>query len=103
MDLRRAVWRELRVAAGMGALLGGMVYFVARSWTGDATVAQCAGLAMFAAVVVSAVLGAVVPLAFRALKIDPAVASGPLITTLNDVFSLLIYFGIAASLLRLWG
>lgn len=103
VDLRRAVWRELRVAAGMGALLGGMVYFVARSWTGDATVAQCAGLAMFAAVVVSAVLGAVVPLAFRALKIDPAVASGPLITTLNDVFSLLIYFGIAASLLRLWG
>lgn len=102
VDLRRTVWRELRVAGGMGALLGALVYLVARSWTGDPAVAQCAGLAMLAAVVASAVLGAVVPLAFRALHIDPAVASGPLITTLNDVFSLLIYFGIAAALLRRW-
>ena len=51
----------------------------------------------------SAVLGAVVPLLFRALRVDPAVASGPLITTLNDVLSLLIYFGIATGLLDLWG
>jgi len=102
VDLRRTVWRELRVAAGMGVLLGALVYLAARTWTQDAAVAQCAGLAMLAAVVVSAVLGAVVPLVFRALRIDPAVASGPLITTLNDVLSLLIYFGIAAALLRLW-
>jgi len=102
-DLRRTVWRELRVAAGMGLLLGGAVYTVARAWIGDETVARCAGLAMLCAIVVSAVLGAVVPLAFRALRIDPAVASGPLITTLNDILSLLIYFGIAAGLMQLWG
>ena len=41
------------------------------------------------------VMGAVVPLVFLRLGIDPAVASGPLITTLNDGLSLLLYFGIA--------
>lgn len=102
-DIRRTVWRELRVAGGMGVILGLLVYFVARLWTDSGAVAQCAGIAMFGAVVLSAVLGAVVPLMFRALRIDPAVASGPLITTLNDVLSLLIYFGIASVVLQwLW-
>ena len=49
-----------------------------------------------AAVVLAAVMGAVVPLVFRRIGVDPAVASGPLITTLNDGLSLLLYFGIAA-------
>ena len=45
-----------------------------------------------AAVVLAAVMGAVVPLVFRRIGVDPAVASGPLITTLNDGLSLLLYF-----------
>ena len=40
-------------------------------------------------------MGAVVPLVFRRLEIDPAVVSGPLITTLNDGLSLLLYLGVA--------
>ena len=54
------------------------------------------------AITLSALLGAVVPLVFRALGIDPAVSSGPLITTLNDVLSLVIYFAIAAAVLQVW-
>jgi len=99
-DIRRTVWRELRVAGGMGVLLGLLVYLVSRLWTDSDVVAQCAGIAMFGAVVLSAGLGAVVPLVFRALRIDPAVASGPLITTLNDVLSLLIYFGTASAVVE---
>jgi magnesium transporter len=57
---------------------------------------------MMSAVVLSAGLGALTPLLFRALGIDPAVASGPLITTLNDVLSLLIYFSIALFALSQW-
>ena len=41
-------------------------------------------------------MGAVVPLVFRRIGVDPAVASGPMITTLNDSLSLLLYFGIVA-------
>ncbi len=47
-------------------------------------------------VVLAAVMGAVVPLVFRRIGVDPAVVSGPLITTLNDGLSLMLYFGIAA-------
>ena len=57
---------------------------------------------MLCAVVLSAGLGALTPLLFRAVGIDPAVASGPLITTLNDVLSLLIYFSIALFALSQW-
>jgi len=56
---------------------------------------------MFAAVVLSTVLGATIHIVFRAGGIDPAVASGPLITTVNDILSLCIYFGVATLLLQL--
>ena len=80
------VGRELRVALGLGGILGVLAWGVASWWTGDVRVGGCVGAAM----------GAVVPLVFRRIGVDPAVASGPLITTLNDGLSLLLYFGIAA-------
>ncbi|HJP32295.1 MAG: magnesium transporter [Candidatus Latescibacteria bacterium] len=100
-EVRRALWREFRVAALMGTFLGLVVFVVAWLWTGGSPVAPCAGVAMFAAVVLSAVLGATIPILFRTFGIDPAVASGPLITTVNDILSLCIYFGVATALLQL--
>ncbi len=94
--------RELRVALGLGALLGLLVLVVAFVWTDDPVVSGSVSLAMLSAVVLSAGLGALTPLLFRAVGIDPAVASGPLITTLNDVLSLLIYFSIALFVLSQW-
>ena len=96
------VLRELGIALGMGTLLAAVVFAVAFLWTGDLLVAGCVGLAMLSAVLFSAGLGAMVPLVFRRVGIDPAVASGPLITTCNDVVSLIIYFGIAVALLSSW-
>lgn len=93
------IGRELRIALSMAALLGVLVFAVAQLWTGSRPIGLCVGLAMFAAIVLSAGLGALIPLLFRSLKVDPAVASGPLITTLNDSISLVIYFGIAFWLL----
>ncbi|MDA0336933.1 MAG: magnesium transporter [bacterium] len=100
-EVRRTLWRELRVAAMTGLLLGSIEFVVAYVWTGGSLVAPCAGIAMSTAIVLSAVLGATIPIVFRALGIDPAVASGPLITTLNDILSLCIYFGVAAALMLL--
>ncbi|MDD3712116.1 MAG: magnesium transporter [Candidatus Izemoplasmatales bacterium] len=51
------------------------------------------------ALIVATLAGAIVPLMINSLKIDPAVASGPFITTINDIFSLLIYFGLASLLI----
>ena len=100
--MRTSVLRELRISLAMGLVLGFLVYAVAGIWVGG-SVGECVGLAMAVAVVVSAGLGATIPLIFRGLGIDPAVASGPLITALNDVLSLLIYFGISFYIIRLWG
>jgi magnesium transporter len=51
------------------------------------------------ALIVATLAGAIVPLLINSLKIDPAVASGPFITTINDILSLLIYFGLASLLI----
>ena len=79
------VWGSLLpgTAASRGALALGMII----------------GGAMFAAICLSATLGVLVPMAFRRVGIDPAVASGPLITTSSDIFSLLVYLGVATALL----
>lgn len=96
------VFREMRIACLMGVLLGILVYIVARVWIGDGVIAACVGLAMLSAIVLSAALGALVPVLFDKLGVDPAVASGPLITTLNDGLSLVLYFCISILLLTLW-
>ncbi len=98
-----AIWRELRIAFPMGLILSLLIFAVTRVWTGMLLMAGCVGLTMFTAIVFSALLGVVIPLLFRRLGVDPAVASGPLITTLNDCLSLGVYFTIAHLLLRAWG
>lgn len=57
------------------------------------------GFALLIAMTVSSFIGTIIPIIFLKLKIDPAVASGPFITTINDVTALLIYYGLAALLM----
>jgi magnesium transporter len=65
----------------------------------DIKVSFTVGLALFVALLVGAVTGAFVPMILRKLKIDPSVASGPFMTTLNDVIALTIYFSLATLIL----
>jgi magnesium transporter len=62
--------------------------------------AAVVSIAIFIALMVSTVAGALVPLLMKLIKVDPAVASGPFITTINDIIALLIYFGLASALLE---
>jgi magnesium transporter len=57
------------------------------------------GLAMMGAMTFAALFGAIVPIIFDRFKIDPAVASGPFVTSSNDIFALLIYYGVSVLLL----
>ncbi len=56
------------------------------------------GVSMFAAILIASLTGTFIPLLCHALKIDPAIAAGPFVTTLNDVVGLLVYLSIASSL-----
>lgn len=72
---------------------------------GDSTasprrIAMAVGIAMFAAILVSAALGIALPFTFRWLGVDPAIASGPLVTTLNDIISVSIYMVVAMLIAR---
>jgi magnesium transporter len=57
------------------------------------------GASLFITLIIGTMAGTIIPLILYKLNIDPAIASGPLITTVNDILSLLIYFGIATAFL----
>jgi magnesium transporter len=58
---------------------------------------------MLSAITVAATMGALVPLLFKKINIDPAIATGPFVTMTNDIVGLFIYFGLAVVLLKLLG
>ena len=58
-------------------------------------VSGCVGVSLLLAMVISSLVGTLVPLFFAKIKIDPAVASGPLITTVNDLVAVVTYYGLA--------
>lgn len=59
------------------------------------------GIALFSAMAFAAVFGAVVPIMLNRMRVDPAVASGPFVTASNDIFALLIYYGVTLAMIAL--
>ena len=59
----------------------------------------CVGIALLVAMLVSSFVGTTVPIIFDKMHIDPAVASGPFITTINDLIAVISYYGLAWILL----
>jgi magnesium transporter len=85
------LWREFRTALLLGAGLGVLLGLFAFAWMGNGTLAVCLLSALGLVVINAALSGTVIPLALKRVGIDPAVAMGPFITTLNDVVSIAIY------------
>jgi magnesium transporter len=92
-------WRLIAREAGTGLITGGtcgiLVSIVVYIWQGDIFLGLLVGISIFATLIAATIAGSLVPLIMHRLKIDPAVASGPFITTINDMISILIYFGLA--------
>lgn len=96
--------KEMKVGSCNGALLGVMallflgvyiVLFKGYSAASAFLISGCVGLSLLAAIVISSLVGTLVPMLFHKVKIDPAVASGPLITTINDLVAVVTYYGLA--------
>ena len=67
-------------------------------------VSLCIGLALILAMLISSIVGTCIPMFFKRIGVDPAVASGPLITTVNDLVAVVAYYGLVWLLLiKLWG
>jgi magnesium transporter len=93
------LWRQAKVGAVLGATFALLVGTGAFVFQQNPWYAVVVGGAMFVAMLLAACNGAVIPLVFERLGIDPAVAAGPLVTTSNDITGILIYFGFASLLI----
>ncbi len=94
------LFRELRIGALNGLLVGTFAFIVVSSVIflqggSEISVAIIVGVAAAIALTASTLAGAGIPILISKLNIDPAVASGPFITTLNDLIAVLVYFGLA--------
>lgn len=94
--------KGLLIALVNGIVLGGFVFLVVvflykHEWIFGFTI----GLAMFCVVLMASFMGTVTPLVLNKLGINPAIASGPFITTANDLLGLAVYFGVAMWLLQI--
>jgi len=98
------VWRVLRkeVLLGLstGLVNGALVTVVAYLWKGQALLALIVGVALVFNMLVAAAVGVVVPLALRAFRADPAIASSVIITTFTDVCGFFSFLGLATLLIR---
>ncbi len=99
--LLRLVWREFGVGLIIGLTCGVLISIIAYLWQGNAILGLVVGVSLLLTLIIGTLAGTVIPLILYRLNIDPAIASGPLITTLNDIFSLVTYFGIASAFLHL--
>ncbi|MFD2045365.1 magnesium transporter [Ornithinibacillus salinisoli] len=95
------ILREAGTGLITGTVCGIVITVVIFLWYDNFYLGLLVGISIMAALVVATLAGSLVPLLMDRLKIDPAVASGPFITTINDIISILIYFGIATAFMNL--
>ena len=107
-DKLSLVVKEMKVGFSNGLLLGvlallclGVYIKVFKGYTiyQAFMVSGCVGISLLVAMIISSLVGTMVPLFFHESKVDPAVASGPLITTVNDLVAVVTYYGLAWVLL----
>ncbi len=102
---RKAIIRLLKREVGTGLMMGIVCGAIASLIAllipqGSAVLGFIIGVSLFITILFSTVSGTVIPLIVNKFKIDPAVASGPFITTINDIIGLFTYFSIATALLH---
>ena len=100
-DFFRAVWKEIRVALLVGvalAICNGIRVFIQYH---DLQLAIVLGLTLIGTVCLAKILGCALPMLAKKFKLDPAIMAAPLITTIVDSCSILIYFTIAVSIMKI--
>ncbi|MGD6965285.1 magnesium transporter [Rossellomorea vietnamensis] len=89
------VIREAGTGLITGTVCGIVVMITVYVWKGQLFLGFLVGVSIMVSLIVATLAGSLVPLLMHKLKVDPAVASGPFITTINDIISIMIYFGMA--------
>ena len=100
----KLVTKEMKIGFLNGSSLGLMAlvflgiyvhFFKHYAWGAAFLISGCVGVSLMVAMVVSSLVGTLIPMMFHKIHVDPAVASGPLITTMNDLVAVVTYYGLA--------
>ena len=94
-DVIRVLWRELSVALICGVSLSAVNFLRVFIMGGDALLSLTISLTLILTIIIAKILGCMLPMLAKKIKIDPAVMAAPLITTIADVSALLLYFSLA--------
>lgn len=98
------VWKEMRIGLCNGGLLGVLALlfiglyvwlFKGKSLHYAFCLSGCVGVSLLLSMVISSFVGTAIPMFFKKIKVDPAVASGPLITTVNDLVAVITYYSLS--------
>ena len=89
------IMAEIATGLVTGAVTGLTIFTVVSIWKGNVMLGLAVGVAMFCAITVANLAGSLIPVGMSKLGFDPAVASGPFISTMSDITSVFIYFSIA--------
>ncbi|HOO44305.1 MAG TPA: magnesium transporter, partial [Bacillota bacterium] len=107
-QIRYHVSRELRTGLSQGFIIGALIFgmvnlttLITKGLIGetDLVYAAVTSVSIFIALSISTMLGALIPLVMTKMKIDPAVASGPFISTVSDIITLSIYYSVSLLIL----
>lgn len=104
-EVAKVIFKEIRVGMLLGVvygmLLGILTYFRYLSFVSPVWLGVVVGLSVFCAMTIAVSIGSIFPILLNKMDIDPAISTGPFVTTSIDIFGVLIYFYIASSLLNL--
>jgi len=97
-NMLNRLFKSLLVSIVNGLILAIFVYFIVLGFDNDGTIAIVVSSALFSVVLLASFMGTITPLVLDKFDINPALASGPFITTANDLLGILVYFTIASAL-----
>ena len=93
-SLWQKLWKELRVGLVNGLVCSSIILLVSLLFHMDLSLCITASIALFFVILFASFFGTWIPMTLNRFKIDPALATGPFVTTLNDIFGLIIYFAV---------
>lgn len=97
------IWAEVKVGCIIGLVAGVVMSFIALLWQNNYLLGLLIGISLGVAMITATTMGALLPLIFTKIKIDPAISAGPFIATAIDVSGLSIYFGLGSFLFKHFG
>jgi magnesium transporter len=103
IDLRRlgrTVYKEIRVGLLMALACGLTLGIAAEIWHRNPFLGLTVGTSIALVIIVASLMGTLIPVAFQRLGIDPAVASGPFVTIVNDISGIVIYLSLSSVFLK---